>query len=57
MTNDLWRRFKGDFNSLEDCEVTTELNKSLDIIATEEEWVEAVHSWYAAGKPRDTQDD
>lgn len=50
--NNAWERFKGDFNSMTDEEIEQVTKEAQDTIDREEEWVEAVSSWKAAGKPR-----
>jgi len=48
-----WEKFKGDFNSMSDDEIETETREAQERIDTETDWVEAVASWKAAGKPRE----
>jgi len=50
--NDIWRKFKGDFNSLTDAQIETEREQSQAKIDEHTEWTEAVSSWIAAGRPR-----
>lgn len=50
--NDAWKKYKGDFNSLSDKEIEFEVRRAHDEIDRAEEWLEAVASWEAAGKPR-----
>ena len=52
--NDLWKQYQGDFNSLSDAEIEQECEISQTQINEAEEWLEAVASWEAAGKPRTT---
>ena len=51
--NDQWKAYKGDFNSMTDEEIAREVEQSRLIVEEHEEWLEAVASWEAAGKPRD----
>ena len=53
MTKDLWKKYKGDFNAMTNEEVDFEVENSLEVVAIEEEWLEAVASWVEAGKPRE----
>lgn len=50
---DLWKQYSGDFNSMTDQEIDAETEISQNYIDEHTEWVEAVASWKAAGKPRD----
>lgn len=47
-----WYNYRGDFNSMTDEEVEKEVQRAQDKIDEQEEWLEAVASWKAAGKPR-----
>lgn len=47
-----WREYEADFNSLNDEEIEHEANVSLNEIAEHEDWLEAIASWVAAGRPR-----
>ena len=49
---DAWKKFKGDFNAMLDHEIDEEVSDIEDQMAIGEEWLEAVASWKAAGKPR-----
>lgn len=55
MNDNLWKKFEGDFNSMTDEEIDDLTNEAQEKIDDETEWVEAVASWKAAGKPRDDQ--
>lgn len=56
MNNDAWKQYRGDFNAMTDEEIEREFMIAFDTVAVEEEWMEAVVSWKAAGKPRNTDD-
>ena len=47
-----WKRFKGDFNSMTDEEIAKEVSEAQERIDKDEEWIEAVTAWKAAGSPR-----
>lgn len=49
---DLWKKYAADFRALSDAAIEAECEQCRDEIATAEEWLEAVASWEAAGKPR-----
>lgn len=49
---DLWKEYAADFNGMTDDQVEYERRRSQDIVDEQEGWLEAVASWYAAGKPR-----
>lgn len=51
--NELWKRFSGDFNAMTDKQIEEEVIDCLERIDNDEEWLDAVASWKAAGKPRD----
>ena len=50
--NEHWKNYRGDFNSMTDEEIEWELQLALDKVNEEEDWIDAVASWKAAGKPR-----
>lgn len=50
---DLWKRFRGDFNTMDDGEIDQEVEHAQSVIDEQVTWCEAVSSWKAAGKPRD----
>lgn len=52
MTNQAWKKYEGDFNSMTDDEIAKEVSDEQDKIAEAEDWLEAVASWEKAGKPR-----
>lgn len=51
---DLWRKYQSDFNSMTDDEVDQQEQEAQAKIDEEQDWVDAVASWKAAGKPRST---
>jgi hypothetical protein len=51
--DDIWQEYSGDFNAMTDQEIERECERSRNLIAEEESWLEAVESWKRAGKPRD----
>lgn len=53
--NDLWKQYAGDFNAMTDEEIARETERSRQEVEEHEEWLEAVASWEAAGKPRGTE--
>lgn len=53
--NEAWKAYAGDFNAMTDEEITRETEQSRSIVEEHEEWLEAVASWEAAGKPRATE--
>lgn len=57
MMNNAWKEYAGDFNSMTDKEIEAEVRRSEDMVAEHEEWLEAVASWKAAGKPRTKETD
>ncbi len=50
--NDLWKQYAADFRALSDADIEAECEQCRDEIEAGEEWLEAVASWKAAGKPR-----
>jgi hypothetical protein len=50
--NDAWKKYEGDFNALTDEQIRHETNDALNQLDEAEEWLEAVASWEAAGRPR-----
>lgn len=51
---DHWKKYAGDFNAMTDDEVEAEASSAQDLIDENQDWVDAVASWKAAGKPRDS---
>lgn len=49
---DLWKKYAADFNALTDKEVEYERAAAQALVDEQEDWLEAVASWEAAGKPR-----
>ena len=52
--DELWKKYRGDFNAMLDQEIEHECRVSQEEIDRHEEWLEAVASWQKAGKPRDS---
>lgn len=50
--NDAWKRYANDFNEMSDDEIDRERQAAQNIVDEQEDWLEAVASWEAAGKPR-----
>jgi len=50
--DNLWKKYAGDFNSMTDDEVDDAVSDEQEKLNEAEEWLEAVASWKAAGKPR-----
>ena len=57
MTEDTWRKYRGDFNAMTDKEIEDQVNHAQCQLDEAEEWLEAVAAWKAAGKPRDKKND
>jgi len=49
---DIWKKFSGDFDSLTDDQIEEICQEDQNLINEKTEWLEAVASWKAAGKPR-----
>lgn len=47
-----WKRYEADFNSMTDEEIERERQSAQALVDEQEDWLEAVASWEAAGKPR-----
>lgn len=47
-----WKKFAADFNAMTDAQIEFERKCSQDELDQAEEWLDAVASWEAAGKPR-----
>lgn len=47
-----WKKYEADFNALSDAQVHSESESCRNQIDEAEDWLEAVASWEAAGKPR-----
>lgn len=52
--SEAWKEYAADFNAMTDEEVEHEREQSQQLIEEEETWLEAVASWIAAGRPRET---
>ena len=57
MMNDLWKRYAADFKALTDAEIEDECERFQTEIDEATDWLEAVASWKAAGKPRGASHD
>ncbi len=47
-----WKRYAADFKAMSDDEIERECESSRNLIDENENWLEAVESWKAAGRPR-----
>jgi hypothetical protein len=47
-----WQKYAADFNAMTDQEIEHECNVSRDQVEEAEDWLDAVASWEAAGRPR-----
>lgn len=54
VTDPAWKRYEADFNAMTDEEVEAERASAQALVDEQEEWLEAVAAWEAAGKPRST---
>jgi hypothetical protein len=52
--DNLWKKYAGDFNSMTDDEVDDTVSDEQEKLKEAQEWLDAVASWKAAGKPRRT---
>lgn len=50
--DDLWKQYEADFNNMTDKQVEADRARSQDTVDRLTDWLEAVASWEAAGKPR-----
>ena len=50
--NDLWKKYAADFRAMTDAEIEAECEQCRNQIDEAEDWLEAVASWEAAGRPR-----
>lgn len=50
--DNLWKQYEDDFNAMTDAEVEEERRSSQALVDENEDWLDAVASWEAAGKPR-----
>lgn len=53
--NKAWERYAADFRAMTDAEINEETERSRREVEEHEDWLEAVASWEAAGKPREAQ--
>jgi hypothetical protein len=56
MMTDMWEKYAGDFDAMTDEEIDIETRQAQFLIDENEEWVEAVAMWKAAGKPRNAKE-
>ena len=49
-----WEKYAADFNALTDEQIKAECDDERSKMEQAEEWLEAVATWEAAGKPRTT---
>jgi len=49
---DAWKKYAADFRNMTDAEIEHESEHARVLIEKQEDWLEAVASWEAAGKPR-----
>jgi hypothetical protein len=47
-----WKTYATDFNAMTDAEIEAETERARSEVEELEDWLEAVASWEAAGKPR-----
>lgn len=50
-----WEKYRADFNALNDEEIEQESEACRNQVEEAEDWLEAVASWEAAGKPRSNE--
>jgi hypothetical protein len=50
-----WRKYQADFNAMTDAEIEEERARAQDLLDEQEDWLDALASWKAAGKPRTLQ--
>ena len=50
--DNLWKKYEADFNAMTDAEIEEERRSSQALVDENEDWLDAVASWEAAGKPR-----
>ena len=50
--SDAWKKYEADFNAMTDEEIASETAAEQQKLDEAEDWLEAVASWEAAGKPR-----
>lgn len=52
-----WQHFQNDFDAMTDEEVEAERAQAQSIVDEQQDWLDAVAMWEAAGKPRTTPTD
>lgn len=52
MSDPAWKRYANDFDAMTDIQVEVETMQAEQDLENAEDWLEAVASWKAAGKPR-----
>lgn len=52
---DAWKRYAADFNAMTDEEIERERSQAQSLVDEQEDWLEAVASWEAAGRPRESE--
>ena len=52
MQKDAWKRYEADFKAMSDADIERECETCRTQIDEAEDWLEAVASWEAAGRPR-----
>jgi hypothetical protein len=52
--NNAWKQYVNDFSAMSDAEIESESESCRNQVDEAESWLEAVASWEAAGKPRNT---
>jgi hypothetical protein len=55
--SEAWRQYRADFNAMNDEEIERETEFYRNQVDEAESWLEAVASWEAAGRPRDSGSD
>lgn len=50
--DEAWKQYEADFNAMSDKQVEADRARSQDTVDRLTDWLEAVASWEAAGKPR-----
>lgn len=55
--DDLWKQYEADFNAMSDEEIESERQSAQTLVDEQTDWLEAVASWEAAGKPRNRDRD
>jgi hypothetical protein len=51
-----WKRYSADFDNMSNEEIEAETRHAQDLVDEHEDWLEAVASWEAAGRPRTTKE-